>query len=128
MRTLVLSDGGGAGVPDHTWFRGGEAYAEPQKGLLPNVKEKGKGNLLSALRSAWSGGGKDSKDDNGGGKDGGGKDGGTEGNGGNGKARATIINETLQQPRPRNSRPTRHECRLEPNLRLGCREWARIKT
>ena len=85
MRTLVLSDGGGAGVPDHTWFRGGEAYAEPQKGLLPNVKEKGKGNLLSALRSAWSGGGKDSKDDNGGGKDGGGKDGGNEGNGGNGK-------------------------------------------
>lgn len=56
MRTVVLSDGGGAGVPDHTWFRGGEAYAEPQKAMLPNVKEKGKGNLLTALRLAWQGG------------------------------------------------------------------------
>eukprot|EP00887_Chlorella_sp_A99_P002998 scaffold9.g2998.t1 len=34
MRTVVLSDGGGAGIPDRTWFRGGEAYNEPQKGLL----------------------------------------------------------------------------------------------
>ena len=73
MRTLVLSDGGGAGVPDHTWFRGGEAYAEPQRGLLPDVKEKG--NLLSALRSAWSGGG------NGGGKDGSGSSGSESGKG-----------------------------------------------
>lgn len=56
MRTVVLSDGGGAGVHDATWFRGGEAYAEPQKAMLPNVKEKGKGNLLSALRLAWQGG------------------------------------------------------------------------
>ncbi len=55
MRTVVLSDGGGAGVPDKLWFRGGEAYAEPQKGLLPNVKEKGKGSLLSALQKAWAG-------------------------------------------------------------------------
>ncbi|EFN59905.1 hypothetical protein CHLNCDRAFT_29140 [Chlorella variabilis] len=60
MRTLVLSDGGGMGVPDKTWFRGGEAYAEPQKGLLPNVKEKGKGSLLSAMRTAWQGGVKSS--------------------------------------------------------------------
>lgn len=56
MRTVVLSDGGGAGVHDATWFRGGEAYAEPQKAMLPNVKEKGKGNLLTALRLAWQGG------------------------------------------------------------------------
>lgn len=55
MRTVVLSDGGGAGVPDATWFRGGEAYAEPQKSILPNVKEKGKGSLLAALQAAWSG-------------------------------------------------------------------------
>ena len=33
MRTVVLSDGGGAGTPDRTWFRGGEAFAEPQKAL-----------------------------------------------------------------------------------------------
>ncbi|PRW60329.1 phosphoglycerate mutase [Chlorella sorokiniana] len=58
MRTVVLSDGGGAGVPDRTWFRGGEAYAEPQKGMLPDVKHKGKGSLLQALQLAWSGGGK----------------------------------------------------------------------
>lgn len=58
MRTLVISDGGGAGVPDKTWFRGGEAYAEPQKKLLPDVKKSGKGSLLSALQSAWRGGGK----------------------------------------------------------------------
>jgi hypothetical protein len=55
MRTVVLSDGGGAGVPDRIWFRGGEAYAEPQKGLLPNVKEQGKGSLLQALQLAWGG-------------------------------------------------------------------------
>ncbi|PSC75000.1 phosphoglycerate mutase [Micractinium conductrix] len=61
MRTVVLTDGGGAGVPDQTWFRGGEAYAEPQKGLLPNVKEKGRGSLLSALRQALSGGGNGGK-------------------------------------------------------------------
>lgn len=62
MRTVVLSDGGGAGVPDRTWFRGGEAYAEPQKGMLPDVKHQGKGSLLQALQMAWegrrSGGGK----------------------------------------------------------------------
>ena len=34
MRTVVLSDGGGAGTPDRTWFRGGEAFAEPQKGII----------------------------------------------------------------------------------------------
>jgi len=58
MRTVVLSDGGGAGVPDRTWFQGGEAYAEPQKGMLPDVKHKGKGSLLQALQLAWSGGNK----------------------------------------------------------------------
>lgn len=91
MRTLVLSDGGGAGVPDDTWFRGGEAYAEPQKKLLPDVKHQGKGNLLSALSSAWGGG----SGEDGGGKDGkggkGGKSGKAEkeaegGGGGNGTA------------------------------------------
>lgn len=71
MRTLVLSDGGGAGVPDKMWFRGGEAYAEPQKGLLPDVKEKGKGSLLSALTLAWAGRG--GEKDGGGGKSSGSK-------------------------------------------------------
>ncbi len=55
MRTVVLSDGGGMGVPDRTWFRGGEAYAEPQKSILPDVKERGKGSLLQALQAAWGG-------------------------------------------------------------------------
>lgn len=32
MRTVVLSDGGGAGTPDVTWFRGGEAYAGARGG------------------------------------------------------------------------------------------------
>ena len=35
MRSVVLSDGGGAApAPDMTWFRGGAAGAEPQQGLL----------------------------------------------------------------------------------------------
>ena len=65
MRTLVLSDGGGAGVPDATWFRGGEAYAEPQKKLLPDVKTKGKGSVLAALRQALGGSGNASGNGNG---------------------------------------------------------------
>lgn len=30
--------------------------AEPQKNMLPDVKEKGKGSLLAALHYAWAGG------------------------------------------------------------------------
>ncbi len=56
MRTVVLSDGGGMGVPDKTWFRGGEAFAEPQKALIANAKEKGKGSMFSAMQNAWLGG------------------------------------------------------------------------
>ena len=31
MRTVVLSDGGGGGVADMTWFPGGHAATEPQE-------------------------------------------------------------------------------------------------
>jgi hypothetical protein len=32
MRTVVLSDGGGGGLADMSWFPGGHAYSEPQVG------------------------------------------------------------------------------------------------
>ncbi len=34
LRTITLSDGGGAGVPDLTWFPGGHASLEPQQDLM----------------------------------------------------------------------------------------------
>ena len=33
-----------------------QAFAEPQKTMLPDVKSKGRGGLLSALQLAWAGG------------------------------------------------------------------------
>lgn len=34
MRSVVLSDGGGMGVQDKYWFKGGHAFNEPQQKLM----------------------------------------------------------------------------------------------
>jgi broad specificity phosphatase PhoE len=47
MRTVVMADGGGAGVADVTWFKGGHAFDEPQAALM----EPGNG-VRVAVRSA----------------------------------------------------------------------------